>query len=80
MMEKPPEQRRVDEEMRILKVLGPIVVIIALAIGGLFFVKSKMGPHAGDSTESAPAGSVDVGSTIPDFELTAIEGKSSKFL
>lgn len=63
------------------RVILPILVIIAVAIGALFVVKAELGNRAqlqdaSDAQVSQPAA---VGTTIPDFSLTSLEGKSAKF-
>ncbi len=64
-----------------MKMLISIVLTVGLAAGGLYWVKMRLAPRAnpGGSSESAGPGAAKVGAVIPDFELTGIEGKKTKF-
>lgn len=50
----------------LLKVLLPIGVIVALAVGGLYLIKNMSGRH---SHSGSGAVEVRAGATLPDFEL-----------
>jgi thiol-disulfide isomerase/thioredoxin len=60
------------------KFLIPVIGIIVLATGGLYLVKSQLGPRNSASTESAaPSGPAALGTVVPDFNLNSPQGKSS---
>ena len=64
------------------RVIFPILIIIALAIGALFLIKAELGPRPANDLggeQAADSGSVAIGATIPDFSLTSLQGKSAKF-
>lgn len=64
----------------LIKMLISLLLTLGLAAGGLYWVKMRMGPpHPSDSAESTGPGSAKVGATIPDFELTGLQGKKTRF-
>lgn len=65
------------------KVLAPIAIIVLVVVGALYVIKSQIPLKQQDSANSgevnAPGTPADVGSVLPDFQLTPIgDGKSAK--
>ena len=58
------------------KVLLPIVAILALVVGGLSLLKSKV--TSGKANGTSAAVEVQVGNTLPDFSLKKFGGNSVK--
>jgi thiol-disulfide isomerase/thioredoxin len=65
----------------VIKVLGPILLVIAIAIGGLLFVKAHLTGDGADNSSSNQQASAPVspGTVVPDFSMTSAQGKSAIF-
>jgi thiol-disulfide isomerase/thioredoxin len=60
------------------KILAPIAVIVVVVFGALYAIKSQMPVKQPDSANpSAPGTPADVGTTLPDFQLTPIGDASA---
>lgn len=60
---------------KFLKIMIPVLVIVAASAGSLWFLKSKTAPETGGGGGTAELA---VGSTLPDFELDTLDGKRLK--
>lgn len=62
------------------KALIPVVIILALVVGGLYAVKSQVSRPAGSAADGVPGGraEIQVGKRLPDFELQQFQGKALK--
>ncbi|MGE0615197.1 MAG: TlpA family protein disulfide reductase [Bacteriovoracia bacterium] len=70
-MTDPASSTRNHSWKRFIPIVAPIVVIIAIAIGGLSFLKSQVGAPGADGDGHAE---VRVGATLPDFTLSRFRG------
>jgi thiol-disulfide isomerase/thioredoxin len=62
------------------KVLAPILIIVVAVFGAVYAMKAKTPEKSQDfANPSAPTAPADVGTVLPDFQLTPIgDGKSAK--
>jgi thiol-disulfide isomerase/thioredoxin len=61
------------------KFIIPVVLIVGVAAGALFLIKSQLGRPGGSSEAASDHGPARVGSIIPDFSLSSAQGKPAKF-
>jgi thiol-disulfide isomerase/thioredoxin len=63
----------------LIKVILPIIIIVIVAAGALYGIKMQTPVKQQESTTnpSAPATPADVGSVLPDFQLTPISNSKS---